>query len=145
MLRDTSMSKPPRPIVLIILDGWGYREAHEDNAIAKANKPYWDYLWQTYPHLLMHASGNCAGLPDEQMGNSEVGHLNMGAGRIVHQDLTRIDKAFEDRSFFTNPVLNETINTIQSSDNALHILSLLSPGGVHSHEEHLFFGASTCC
>ena len=83
----------PHPLVLIILDGWGHREETQDNAIAAAKKPHWDHLWKNYPHTLISGSGHCVGLPDDQMGNSEVGHLNMSAGRIVYQDLTRIDLA----------------------------------------------------
>src|SRR6185437_3532584 len=97
------MSLRPRPMALIILDGWGYRKESSANAIALANKPHWDYLWQQYPHTLVSGSGSCVGLPQGQMGNSEVGHLNMGAGRIVHQDLTRIDLAISQGDFFTNP------------------------------------------
>jgi 2,3-bisphosphoglycerate-independent phosphoglycerate mutase len=131
------MSQPPRPIALIILDGWGYREATEANAIAQANKPTWDHLWQHYPHTLVSGSGRCVGLPEGQMGNSEVGHLNMGAGRIVHQDLTRIDLEIADGHFFNNPVLSQTITQTVQAKKALHILGLLSPGGVHSHEQHI--------
>ena len=131
------MPKRPRPLALIILDGWGYREDPEANAIAQAKKPHWDQLWQQYPHMLISGSGRCVGLPDGQMGNSEVGHLNMGAGRIVHQDLTRIDLAISDRQFFNNPVLTNAIDQAIASKKAIHIFGLLSPGGVHSHERHL--------
>lgn len=131
------MQKRPRPLALIILDGWGYREDPYANAIAQAKKPHWDNLWQNYPHTLVSGSGRCVGLPDGQMGNSEVGHLNMGAGRIVHQDLTRIDLAISDRSFFANPVLVQAINQAITSQKAIHILGLLSPGGVHSHERQI--------
>lgn len=131
------MSKTPRPLALIILDGWGYREDPYANAIAQAKKPHWDQLWQNYPHALVSGSGRCVGLPDGQMGNSEVGHLNMGAGRIVHQDLTRIDLAIHDKSFFKNPVLTKAIEQTIQAKKALHILGLLSPGGVHSHEQQI--------
>lgn len=131
------MLKKPRPFALIILDGWGYREESEYNAIAAANKPCWDYLWQHYPHTLISGSGRCVGLPDGQMGNSEVGHLNMGAGRVVHQDLTRIDLEIENGDFFKNIVLNEALSTAKNTGNAVHVLGLLSPGGVHSHENHI--------
>jgi 2,3-bisphosphoglycerate-independent phosphoglycerate mutase len=131
------MSIRPQPIALIILDGWGYREEIEANAIAQAKKPHWDYLWQHYPHTLVSGSGRCVGLPDGQMGNSEVGHLNMGAGRIVHQDLTLIDLAIANGDFFTNPILTQTINQTIKDKKALHILGLLSPGGVHSHERQI--------
>lgn len=131
------MTKQPRPIALIILDGWGYREEKTANAIALAKTPNWDALWQQYPHTLLDASGHSVGLPNGQMGNSEVGHLNMGAGRITHQDLTRIELAIEDGSFFKNPVLTQAINQAVKTQKAIHILGLLSPGGVHSHEKHI--------
>lgn len=131
------MPKRPRPLALIILDGWGYREDPEANAIAQAKKPNWDQLWQEYPHMLISGSGRCVGLPEGQMGNSEVGHLNMGAGRVVHQDLTRIDLAISNRQFFNNPVLTHAIDQAVANKKAIHIFGLLSPGGVHSHERHL--------
>ena len=131
------MSTTPRPFVLIILDGWGYREELDANAIAAAHKPHWDYLWQHCPHVLISGSGRCVGLPDGQMGNSEVGHLNMGAGRVVHQDLTRIDNAIADGDFFKSPVLPSTFEQVQQSGKALHVMGLLSPGGVHSHENQI--------
>lgn len=133
----TTLSMRPKPFVLIILDGWGYREETEDNAIAKAHKPCWDYLWKNYPHTLLSGSGKCVGLPSGQMGNSEVGHMNMGAGRIIHQDLTRIDLAIENGEFFKNPVLCSALEGVRESQKALHILGLLSPGGVHSQEKHI--------
>lgn len=131
------MPTRPKPLALIILDGWGYREEEKDNAIAAAHKPNWDNLMQHYEHTLISGSGHCVGLPDGQMGNSEVGHLNMGAGRVVHQDLTRIDLAIEDKSFFSNPVLTTAINQAIQTNKAIHILGLLSPGGVHSHENQI--------
>ena len=127
----------PRPLALIILDGWGYRKETEANAIAAAHKPNWDHFLQTYPHTLISGSGRCVGLPDGQMGNSEVGHLNMGAGRIVHQDFTRIDTAIEKGEFFQNTVLVEALKQAKSTNKAVHVLGLLSPGGVHSHERHI--------
>lgn len=127
----------PRPLALVILDGWGYREEKEANAIALATKPTWDAIWENDPHTLVTGSGRCVGLPDGQMGNSEVGHLNMGAGRIVHQDLTRIDLAIHDGEFFSNPVLREAISLANRTHQAVHVLGLLSPGGVHSHEKHI--------
>ena len=126
-----------RPLALIILDGFGYREEPTANAIAAAHKPNWDKLWQHYPHTVLSGSGRCVGLPHGQMGNSEVGHLNMGAGRIVNQDFTRIDLAIEDGSFNTNPVLLTALNKAQQSKRPLHIMGLVSPGGVHSHELHI--------
>lgn len=131
------MTNRPRPLALIILDGWGYREELEANAITQADKPFWDQLWQKYPHTLISGCGRCVGLPDGQMGNSEVGHLNMGAGRVVHQDLTRIDTAIEDNTFFSNPVLTQSIDQAVQSQKAIHVLGLLSPGGVHSHERQI--------
>lgn len=131
------MNKQPRPIALIILDGWGHREETQSNAIALANTPNWDKLWQKYPHGFLDASGHSVGLPAGQMGNSEVGHLTMGAGRILHQDLTRIDMAIEDGSFFTNPVLTKAIDHAVKKQKAIHIMGLLSPGGVHSQEDHI--------
>jgi 2,3-bisphosphoglycerate-independent phosphoglycerate mutase len=126
-----------RPFALIILDGWGYREDKQANAIAAANKPHWDYLWEHYPHTLIAGSGRCVGLPEGQMGNSEVGHLTMGAGRVIRQDLTRIDAAIAEGNFFTNPLLVSTVTEAAQSHRAIHILGLLSPGGVHSHEQHI--------
>lgn len=131
------MSARPRPLALIILDGWGYRENKTANAIALAHKPFWDQLWESYPHTLIAGSGRCVGLPDDQMGNSEVGHLNMGAGRIVHQDLTRIDLAIEDGSFYQNPVFLKAIDQAVKSEKKIHVLGLISPGGVHSHERQI--------
>lgn len=131
------MATQHHPLLLIILDGWGYREETENNAIAAANKPTWDHLLATTTHTLISGSGKCVGLPEGQMGNSEVGHLNMGAGRIVHQDLTRIDTAIEDGSFFTNPVLNKALDDAKAQNKNVHILGLLSPGGVHSQETHI--------
>ena len=127
----------PRPFALIILDGWGHREDTHANAIAQAHKPHWNQLLATYPHMLISGSGRCVGLPDGQMGNSEVGHLNMGAGRVVHQDLTRIDLAISDGNFFKNPVLTAAVDYAIQQQKAVHILGLLSPGGVHSHEQQI--------
>src|SRR5665213_1417536 len=125
------MSARPRPLALLILDGWGYREEPEANAIALAHKPNWNRLWADYPHTLISGCGLCVGLPDGQMGNSEVGHLNMGAGRVVHQDLTKIDLAIADNSFFTNPILTKAVQQAIKTNNAIHILGLVSQGGVH--------------
>lgn len=136
-LASTNTNRP-RPLVLVILDGWGYRETTEANAIAAAHKPTWDKLWNTFPHTLISGSGKCVGLPDGQMGNSEVGHLNMGAGRIVQQDLTRIDDDIESGAFYKNTVLVNAIQRAKKSNRAVHIMGLLSPGGVHSHENQLF-------
>ena len=127
-----------KPMTLIILDGWGYSENPEANAIYTAHTPVWDKLWATAPHTLLQGSGCYVGLPDEQMGNSEVGHLNMGAGRVVYQDYTRIEAAINDGSFATNPAFITTLKTAVAKDKAVHVLGLLSPGGVHSHEQHIF-------
>lgn len=123
------------PVLLVILDGFGYRSNGADNAIALAVKPHWDYLWSTCPHTVIHTSARAVGLPDGQMGNSEVGHLNIGAGRVVYQDLTRIDLAVENGSFFSNAALIKAVDAAKNS--ALHVFGLLSDGGVHSQETHI--------
>ena len=128
----------PKPVMLLILDGWGHREEVEDNALAQADLPHWHRLLATCPHTLVHTEGRHVGLPDGQMGNSEVGHMNLGAGRIVYQDLTRVDAAIDDGSFFANPALNAACRDAIASGGTLHVLGLLSPGGVHSHESHIF-------
>ena len=128
----------PKPVVLLILDGWGHREQREDNALALARLPNWHGLLARCPHTLVHTEGRHVGLPDGQMGNSEVGHMNLGAGRIVYQDLTRIDAAIEDGSFFANPALRDACEAAKADARTLHVMGLLSPGGVHSHEGHLF-------
>ncbi len=127
-----------KPLLLMILDGWGHRDDIEGNAIAQANLPNFRYLEETYPHTLLQASGEAVGLPDGQMGNSEVGHLNMGAGRVVYQELTRINKAIRTGTFFENAVLIEAMNNAHLHKKAFHLLGLLSDGGVHSHISHLF-------
>ncbi len=127
-----------KPIVLLILDGWGYRAERADNAIALANLPNWHALLNNYPHSLIHTEGKFVGLPDGQMGNSEVGHMNIGAGRIVYQDLTRIDAAIEDGSFIHNPIFLDAMTAVKANGKCLHVMGLLSPGGVHSHEQHIF-------
>ena len=127
----------PKPLVLIILDGWGYRQDTQYNAIAAARKPVWDRLWKQYPHTLIHASEAAVGLPSSQMGNSEVGHLNLGAGRVVYQEYTRINRAISTGTFFTNKTLTDAIDLALKNGKAVHILGLLSPGGVHSHEDHI--------
>lgn len=125
------------PVLLIILDGFGYREDADHNAILAAHKPNWDTLWRDYPHTLINASEKFVGLPSSQMGNSEVGHLNIGAGRVVYQDLSRVDVEIEDGSFFSNTALSEAVALAKHNESALHIMGLLSPGGVHSHEHHI--------
>jgi len=128
---------PGRPLVLVIIDGWGYRTDTAGNAIAAAKTPNWDGLWQRWPHTTLAAAGEPVGLPEGQQGNSEVGHLNIGAGRIVYQDLTRINLAIEDRSFFSNPVLSAAMRSA-AAGHALHLMGLVSPGGVHSSTQHLY-------
>jgi len=128
----------PKPVLLLILDGWGHREEREDNAIAQASAPNWRRLLAECPHTLIQTSGTFVGLPDGQMGNSEVGHMNLGAGRIVYQDLTRIDHAIETGEFFDNAELVQACADAQAAGGTLHVLGLLSPGGVHSHEQHIF-------
>ena len=127
----------PKPLVLVILDGWGYSEQVENNAIAAAHKPWWDYAWAHSPHSLIQASESAVGLPSKQMGNSEVGHLNLGAGRVVYQEYTRINRAIASGMFFTNKTLTDAVDLARDSHKSLHILGLLSPGGVHSHEDHI--------
>jgi 2,3-bisphosphoglycerate-independent phosphoglycerate mutase len=126
-----------RPIVLLILDGFGTREAAPDNAISTARMPNWDALMASVPHTVIDASERRVGLPEGQMGNSEVGHLNIGAGRVVYQDFTRIDHAIETGDFAANPVLDDAIAIARRDDATLHVFGLLSPGGVHSHERHI--------
>ncbi len=128
----------PKPVVLLILDGWGHREETADNALAQATLPNWQRLLATAPHTLIHTEGRHVGLPEGQMGNSEVGHMNLGAGRIVYQDLTRIDAAIEDGSFFENPELVGACEDAKADGRTLHVFGLLSPGGVHSHQTHIF-------
>jgi len=131
------MSNPPKPVVLLILDGWGYSEDQEYNAIAAARKPVWDRLWRQYPHSFIRTSGASVGLPADQMGNSEVGHLNLGSGRVVYQEFTRVSRSIKTGSFFTNATLTDAVDLAIGSATAVHIIGLLSPGGVHSHEEHI--------
>ncbi len=127
----------PKPVLLVILDGWGEAPPSEDNAIHLARTPRWDRLRESCPHTLVHTSGTRVGLPDGQMGNSEVGHLNLGAGRIVPQEFGRISGAIEDGSFFDNPAFTEAVDRAVSGGGTVHVSGLLSPGGVHSHEDHL--------
>ena len=131
------MSAAKKPLVLLILDGWGYREDQTNNAIALANTPVLDNLWQQYPSTLISGSGMDVGLPDGQMGNSEVGHVNIGSGRVVYQNYTRIDKSISDGDFNTNPAFVDHIDATIEAGKAVHIMGLLSPGGVHSHEDHM--------
>ncbi|MBT2746889.1 2,3-bisphosphoglycerate-independent phosphoglycerate mutase [Lysobacter sp. ISL-50] len=133
-----SATPRPKPVVLLILDGWGHRDDPTDNALAQATLPNWDALEASEAHTLIHTEGRHVGLPDGQMGNSEVGHMNLGAGRIVYQDLTRIDAAIEDASFYANDELRAACAAAKSAGATLHLMGLLSPGGVHSHERHIF-------
>ena len=126
-----------KPVVLIVLDGWGYSEHREYNAILNAETPTWNRLWHDCPHLLIRCSGSDVGLPSDQMGNSEVGHLNLGAGRVVYQEFTRISRSIKSGTFFTNHTLTHAVDQAITRDKAVHILGLVSPGGVHSHEEHI--------
>jgi 2,3-bisphosphoglycerate-independent phosphoglycerate mutase len=130
------MSKSP--VALIILDGFGLRDDMLGNAVAQANKPNYDLLWNNFPHSTLTACGEAVGLPEGQMGNSEVGHLNIGAGRIVYQSLTRINKSIREADFFDNETLLRAVAHAKENGSALHLMGLLSDGGVHSHYEHLF-------
>ena len=130
-------SRPQGPVVLVVLDGWGYREAKEGNAIELAATPVWHGLWQSQPRALLDASGLAVGLPAGQMGNSEVGHLNLGAGRIVPQDLVRISQSIESGEFFTLPPMVELARHLRQTGGTLHLMGLLGPGGVHAIDQHL--------
>src|SRR5512146_3453077 len=132
------MPNRPKPLILVILDGWGYRAETKANAIALARKPTYDRLLREYPNTLIHTSGPYVGLPAGQMGNSEVGHLNIGAGRIVHMDITRLDLKIQNGEFFSNPVLLDAMKHARSGGRRLHLFGLVSDGGVHSHINHLF-------
>lgn len=125
-------------VTLIIMDGWGLNPRKDYNAIALANTPYFDYIWNNWPSATLEASGKAVGLPIGQMGNSEVGHMNLGAGRIVPQDLTYINDLIESEEFFSNEALNKAIQHALDHNSALHLMGLLSDGGVHSHQEHLY-------
>src|SRR6478736_289763 len=132
-----SQTTPLTPVCLLILDGFGYREETTDNAIAQAHKPNLDALWNSMPHTLINASEHYVGLPDGQMGNSEVGHLNIGAGRVVFQDFERINNSIANGEFYEHPVLKPALLKLKESNKALHIFGLLSDGGVHSHQDHI--------
>ncbi len=128
---------PPRPALLCILDGWGWRTDTKDNAIAEAQTPNYIRILNECPHALLATSGGAVGLPQGQMGNSEVGHMNIGSGRVVAQDLPRIDVAIEDGSLGARPALRDLIAKVEASKGAVHLMGLLSPGGVHSHQDHM--------
>lgn len=134
---STNTSKK-KPVLLLILDGWGHREESKDNAIVNAHTPTWDRLWESSPRTLISSSGESVGLPAGQMGNSEVGHMSLGAGRIVYQSISRINNAIEQGDFFTNEAYCQAIDNSVKNNKALHIFGLLSAGGVHSHENHFF-------
>src|SRR5215468_773537 len=127
----------PRPVLLCILDGWGCAGGGSDNAIALARKPVWDRLMRTSPHAVADASELHVGLPSGQMGNSEVGHMNLGAGRVVMQDLPRIDAAFASNHVGVIPAFHDFIAKLQASRGTCHLMGLMSPGGVHSHQAHI--------
>jgi 2,3-bisphosphoglycerate-independent phosphoglycerate mutase len=132
------------PVVLVVLDGWGYSDNLSNNAIANASTPQWDSWWSTCPHLLLDASGESVGLPKGQMGNSEVGHMHIGAGRTILQNYTFINNAINNGDFAKNPAFLKTIETMKKNNNAIHIMGLLSDGGVHSHQNHLFAFLKLC-
>ncbi|MCR8855213.1 2,3-bisphosphoglycerate-independent phosphoglycerate mutase [Lysinibacillus fusiformis] len=129
---------PKKPVALIILDGFAFRDEAFGNAVAQANKPNFDRYWSQFPHATLTASGEAVGLPEGQMGNSEVGHLNIGAGRIVYQSLTRLNKSIREGDFFTNQAFLDAVAHVKAHNSKLHIMGLLSDGGVHSHYEHMF-------
>jgi len=132
------------PVVLIVLDGWGYRDNTSHNAIASARTPQWDSWWKTCPHRLLDASGLAVGLPEGQMGNSEVGHMHIGAGRTILQDFTFINQAIEQGDFAKNSAFLTTISDMRRTNHAIHVMGLLSDGGVHSHQNHLFAFLDLC-
>lgn len=131
------MTAAPKPLVLMILDGFGHSDSPESNAIMAAKTPVWDRLWATAPRTLVSGSGMDVGLPEGQMGNSEVGHMNLGAGRVVYQDFTRVTKAIDDGEFFDNPQLCKVVDGAVNAGRAVHVMGLLSQGGVHSHEDQV--------
>ncbi|MBN6773066.1 2,3-bisphosphoglycerate-independent phosphoglycerate mutase [Pseudomonas granadensis] len=131
------MTTTPKPLVLMILDGFGHSDSPESNAVFAAKKPVLDRLWATVPNGLISGSGMDVGLPDGQMGNSEVGHMNLGAGRVVYQDFTRVTKAIRDGDFFENPTICAAVDKAVNAGKAVHFMGLLSDGGVHSHQDHL--------
>ncbi len=135
--KTSQLSPLAKPVLLCILDGWGHRDQPQDNALAMADLPNWRRFLARYPHSLLATSGTAVGLPDGQMGNSEVGHMNIGSGRVVYQDLPRIDKAIHDGVLAKDPVLLGQLAKIKQAGGCLHLLGLLSPGGVHSHQDHL--------
>ncbi|HYJ46887.1 MAG TPA: 2,3-bisphosphoglycerate-independent phosphoglycerate mutase, partial [Pyrinomonadaceae bacterium] len=132
------MTDKKRPLALIIIDGWGYTPTREGNAIALASTPFYDELSEKYPHTLLEASGARVGLPAGIMGNSEVGHLNIGSGRVIRMDVSRIDHDIETGEFFRNETLVQAMDGAKAQDRSLHLMGLLSDGQVHSSQEHLY-------
>ena len=130
--------KAIRPVALIILDGWGIREMEDGNAVVLGHKPNYDRWMRSLERSIVDASGEAVGLPEGQMGNSEVGHLNLGAGRVVYQELTRINLAIKDGSFFSNEVLTEAMDEAIANGGKVHIIGLFGEGGVHSHSDHMY-------
>ena len=130
MIRSSNFEKRKNTTALIILDGWGYREAVKDNAITTGETPVFDNLWQKQPNTLLQASSSFVGLPSNQMGNSEVGHMNIGAGRVVFQDLVRVDNAIQEGTFYKNTVFCNMVGDVINQKKAIHILGLISSGGV---------------
>jgi len=128
----------PKPVCLIILDGWGYREGTEHNAIAEAKTPFFDSLMKEYPHTLLDASAKAVGLPAGQIGNSEIGHMTIGTGRMIDTDLMKIDKAARLGEFNSNPAFKQLFDHVQNNNSTLHVIGLVSPGGIHSHRDHLY-------
>lgn len=126
-----------KPVALIILDGWGHRTETENNAIASAQKPFFDSLWAKYPHSLLKASEDAVGLPAGQVGNSEIGHMTIGAGKVIDTDLVKISKAIDDKTFFQNDILKKTIEFVAGNESTMHIMGLVGEGGVHAHQKHL--------
>ena len=135
-MENKSLNK--KQVVLVVLDGWGYREETEHNAIAEAKTPFFDSLWNDCPHTLLNASGLAVGLPEGQMGNSEIGHTTIGAGKIIDTDLVRIDKAIANNEFVHNVAFTDLFNHVKKYNSVLHVQGLLSDGGVHSHSDHLY-------
>ena len=133
-----------KPVILTILDGYGLREEEHGNAVKLANNKVFNMLWEKYPHTQLEASGQQVGLPKGQMGNSEVGHMNIGAGRIVYQPLELINKSIEDKDFFENEELLKVMNHTKKNNSKLHIMGLISDGGVHSHIDHLMAILDMC-
>lgn len=127
-----------KPVTLIVLDGWGHREEKENNAVAAAKTPFFDHLWSTYPHSLLEASGEAVGVPEGQIGNSEVGHTTIGAGAVMHSDLLRINKAISDKTFEDEKALTDLFDHVKKNGSTLHALGIIGKGGVHGHSEHLF-------